>query len=71
MFIDSFRKGKMHVIYLTLFQVRILFPLRNPKSIAVSYFYHRKNLLQYEYDGSFNGFLPDFIDGMGKTYNHM
>ena len=54
-----------------IFQARILFPLRNPKSVAVSYFHHRRKLVLTEYEGSFKGFLPDFIEGMGESLNHI
>ena len=47
-------------------QSKIVFPLRNPKSVVVSNFYHRRNFKSYEWDGTFAGHLPDFMIQIGR-----
>ena len=37
--------------------------MRNPKSVAVSLYHHLKGLPFYEYNGTFNGYLPQFVEG--------
>ena len=37
--------------------------LRNPKDVAVSFYYHYKGLNVHKYDGKFSDFLPLFMEG--------
>ena len=37
--------------------------MRNPKSVAVSMYNHLKMMAFADYSGSFNGFLPGYMDG--------
>lgn len=45
---------------------KMVYILRNPKDLAVSYYHHLKAAKEFEYDGSFRGFLQLFIEGKGK-----
>ncbi|PVD31594.1 hypothetical protein C0Q70_07009 [Pomacea canaliculata] len=42
---------------------KMVYILRNPKDLAVSYYHHLKAAKEFEYDGSFRGFLQLFIEG--------
>ena len=42
--------------------------VRIPKSVAVSYYHHMKKLSFYQYDGTFTGFLPTFMEGLGELF---
>lgn len=44
-------------------QCKIVYILRNPKDVAVSFFNHHTRLLDYEYTGDWKEYLPRFIDG--------
>jgi len=37
--------------------------LRNPKDVAVSWYYQHTGICTYEYDGTFSDFLPLFMEG--------
>ncbi|VDI24742.1 Hypothetical predicted protein, partial [Mytilus galloprovincialis] len=42
---------------------KIVYTLRNPKDVAVSYYHHHRGLLMYNYDGSWDGYLERFLEG--------
>ncbi|XP_071163738.1 sulfotransferase 1B1-like [Mytilus edulis] len=42
---------------------KIVYTMRNPKDVAVSYYHHHHGLLMYNYDGSWDGFLERFLEG--------
>ena len=45
---------------------RIVFPLRNPKDMITSSFYHSRGVAAFKYDGKWENFLPTFLDGECK-----
>lgn len=45
---------------------KIVYTVRNPKDVAVSYFHHHRNILMYEYSGSWESYLKRFLIGDGK-----
>ena len=45
---------------------KIVYILRNPKDIAVSYYNHHKKLLMYEFDGPWDNYFQRFMQGNGK-----
>ena len=47
-------------------QVKIVYVIRNPKSVAVSYYHHCCDLASVEYDGTFHSFLPTYLAGLCK-----
>ena len=49
-----------------IFQSKIVFMLRNPKSVAVSGYHHLANIAGYEYSGNFAGYLPGFMKQIGE-----
>lgn len=42
---------------------KIVYTMRNPKDVAVSYYHHHRGLLIYNYDGSWDGYLERFLEG--------
>lgn len=42
---------------------KIVYIIRNPKDIAVSFYNHHKKLLEYEFDGPWDNYLQRFIQG--------
>lgn len=44
-------------------QCKIVYILRNPRDVAVSFFNHHTRLLDYEYNGDWQQYLPRFIEG--------
>ncbi|XP_078313949.1 sulfotransferase 1B1-like isoform X1 [Crassostrea virginica] len=42
---------------------KIVYILRNPKDIAVSYYNHHKKLLMYEFDGPWDNYFQRFMQG--------
>ncbi len=47
---------------------------RNPKDVAVSYYYHTLGFEMYEYDGDWNDFFERFISGEvgdGDWFDHV
>ncbi|XP_033748045.1 sulfotransferase family cytosolic 1B member 1-like [Pecten maximus] len=44
-------------------QCKIVYILRNPRDVAVSFFNHHTRLLDYEYSGDWQQYLPRFIEG--------
>ncbi|XP_061172334.1 sulfotransferase 1B1-like [Saccostrea echinata] len=42
---------------------KILYIIRNPKDIAVSFYNHHRKLLEYEFDGAWEDYLKRFIKG--------
>ena len=45
---------------------KIIYILRNPKDLAVSFYHHLKSQADFDYDGSFHGFLDLFVEGKCK-----
>ncbi|KAL5016124.1 hypothetical protein ScPMuIL_005713 [Solemya velum] len=50
---QNFRDRKCKIIYI----------LRNPKDVSVSYYNHHTKLRDYEYEGEWKNYLPRFIQG--------
>ncbi|XP_052097716.1 sulfotransferase 1C4-like isoform X1 [Mytilus californianus] len=42
---------------------KIVYTVRNPKDVAVSYYHHHRGLCFYNYDGSWDGYLNRFLEG--------
>ncbi|XP_048257292.1 sulfotransferase 1A1-like [Haliotis rufescens] len=42
---------------------KIIYILRNPKDMAVSFFHHHKKIQSYEYDGKWENYFPLLLDG--------
>ncbi|KAK3093124.1 hypothetical protein FSP39_011381 [Pinctada imbricata] len=42
---------------------KILYVLRNPKDVAVSYYNHHSKIREYEYDGKWEPYLDRYIEG--------
>ena len=51
-------------------QVKIIVVLRNPKDVAVSFYNFMKGLKMFDYEGSFAGFFPTFMEGKSKSYRY-
>ena len=47
---------------------KIIYTERNPKDVAVSFYHHHHDILVYEYNGSWESYLPRFLAGNG-LYN--
>ena len=47
---------------------KIVYILRNPKDIAVSYYNHHKKILMYEFDGPWDNYFQRFMQGNGKYF---
>ena len=45
---------------------KIIYTIRNPKDVAVSFYHHHRNILSYEYEGTWNSYFQRFLDGHGK-----
>lgn len=45
---------------------KIIYILRNPKDVAVSFYNHHVRLLDYEYSGTWRSYLPRFLSGRGE-----
>ena len=45
---------------------KILYMIRNPKDIAVSFYNHHYKILEYEYSGTWEHYLPRFLKGEGR-----
>ena len=45
---------------------KIIFMQRNPKDICVSYYNHHFKLVEYEYNGKWENYLPRFMKGLGE-----
>jgi len=48
-------------------QCKIIYVMRNPKDLAVSYYNHHKGLVDYGYNAEWKDYLPRFING-NSTY---
>ena len=46
---------------------KMIYILRNPKDIAVSFYHHIKSQADFDYDGSFHGFVDLFLEGKCKA----
>lgn len=42
---------------------KIIHIIRNPKDVAVSFFHHHVGIVNYEYDGKWEAYLPRFLKG--------
>ncbi|CAG2258049.1 SULT1 [Mytilus edulis] len=42
---------------------KIIYTIRNPKDVAVSFYHHHRNILMYEYTGSWNSYIERFLKG--------
>lgn len=45
---------------------KIIYLLRNPKDVAVSFYNHHFKLCEYGYNGSWDTYLPRLIKGQGR-----
>ena len=45
---------------------KIILIMRNPKDVAVSFFHHHTGITQYEYEGTWEAYLPRFMQGLGE-----
>ena len=45
---------------------KILYILRNPKDVAVSFYNHHSKITVYDYDGPWDSYLRRYIKGDGK-----
>lgn len=45
---------------------KIIYILRNPKDVAVSFYNHHVRLLDYEYSGTWRSYLTRFLSGRGE-----
>jgi hypothetical protein len=48
---------------------KILYMLRNPKDVAVSFYNHHVKVLEYEYSGSWEHYLTRYLKGDSKFIN--
>lgn len=48
-------------------RAKIVFILRNPKDVAVSFYHHHLKLPEYEYRGSWAAYLHLFLTGNGRV----
>ncbi|XP_046569951.1 sulfotransferase 1A1-like isoform X1 [Haliotis rubra] len=44
-------------------KIKIIMVVRNPKDVAVSFYHHHKKLVEYEYNGQFTNYVPNYLDG--------
>lgn len=44
-------------------ECKILYIIRNPKDIAVSYYHHHKSLLCYDFEGTWSSYVDMFLEG--------
>ena len=49
-----------------ILQPKLIYVVRNPKSVAVSYHSYTVRGKSAEYEGTFNGFFPVFMKGLCK-----
>lgn len=45
---------------------KIIYTIRNPKDVAVSFYHHHRNILMYEYTGSWNSYIERFLKGESR-----
>ena len=45
---------------------KIIYTVRNPKDVAVSFYHHHRNILTYEYEGTWDSYVDRFLTGNRK-----
>ena len=45
---------------------KILYMIRNPKDVAVSFYNHHSKVMEYQYSGTWEHYLPRYIKGDGS-----
>ena len=49
-------------------QIKVIWAIRNPKDVAVSFYYHHKGVREHNYNGKFENYLPLFLKGQCKLF---
>ncbi|XP_046356071.1 sulfotransferase 1B1-like [Haliotis rufescens] len=44
-------------------KIKIVMVIRNPKDVAVSFYHHHKKLVEYDYKGKFENYVPHYLEG--------
>lgn len=65
---DTYVSNTTYILKLFL-KSKIIYLLRNPKSVASSYYNLIKEYKSMEYDGTFSGYLPMYMEGICE-YGH-
>ena len=47
---------------------KIILIMSNPKDVAVSCFHHHTGIAKYEYEGTWEAYLPRFMQGLGEFF---
>ncbi|WAR18970.1 ST1B1-like protein [Mya arenaria] len=61
--LNSHLKWQLLPKYISENKNKVVVVLRNPKDVAVSFYYHMKGMNNYDYDGKFEYFLEWFLEG--------
>ncbi|XP_052766193.1 sulfotransferase 1E1-like [Mya arenaria] len=61
--LNSHLQWKLLPKYISENKNKVVIVMRNPKDVAVSFYYHMKGMQDFDYDGEFKYFLDWFLEG--------